>query len=70
MSAASDKQISQVRALLARAEEKLAAGEFLATGSTHVSGGSWVRDNGWERQRNQCRRWLRDFVARESQKCA
>ena len=57
MSAASDKQVCQVRALL-------------ATGSTHISGGSWVRDNGWERQRNQCRRWLRDFVARESQKCA
>ena len=33
MSAASDKQVCQVRALLARAEEKLAAGEFLATGS-------------------------------------
>ncbi len=65
MSAASGKQVSQesvarVRALLARAEQKLSAGEFLGSDTSHVSGGSWVRDNGWERQRNACKLWLRD----------
>ena len=60
MIAASDKQISQVRGLLTRAEEKLAAGKTIATNSGHISGGRWVCDNGWERQRNLCKLWLRD----------